>query len=67
MILAPDLKLRTLDNLHIAAAKNVTIIKDEYLHYFVTGDNEILNQKKEISGYLDILVISPADLIKIEG
>lgn len=67
LILAPDTKLRTLDNLHIASAKNITLLKDEYLYYFVTGDNEILSKKKEISEYLGTLVISPFDLIKIEG
>ncbi len=67
ILLAPDVKLRTLDNLHISSAKNITLLKNENLHYFVTGDNEILSKKKEVGEYLDTLVISPADLVKIEG
>ncbi|MFV2014954.1 MAG: hypothetical protein ACC656_05980, partial [Candidatus Heimdallarchaeota archaeon] len=67
IIINPDLKLRTLDNLHIASAKNISLLKHDNLHYFVTGDNEILSRKKEISEYLQTLVISPVDLIKIDG
>ena len=67
IIINPDLKLRTLGNLHIASAKNISLLKHDNLHYFVTGDNEILSRKKEISEYLQTLVISPVDLIKIDG
>ncbi len=67
MIQSADTSLRTLDNLHLGAAKNLMVVKNYKIDYFVTGENEILSKKRIISQYLDILVISPHDLVRVES
>ena len=58
--------LRTLDNLHFGAAKNIILTKNIHIDYFLTGDDEILTNKNKINKYFDFLIISPEDLVRLE-
>ena len=52
--------LKTLDLIHLAAAKHAKQLNDE-LDAFVTGDKALLSNKKELSEIMKIPILSPAE------
>ncbi|MFX0133526.1 MAG: PIN domain-containing protein [Candidatus Hodarchaeota archaeon] len=64
--IAPFFNLRALDNLQFAAALNIRDIKNIRLDYFVTTDDIILNNSKEIQKLTNLTVIHSEKLIEIE-
>ncbi len=65
--LAAITKLRSLDNLHLAIACSLSDCLGEEIDYFVTNDNEIINRGATIKKSCNFPVISPKELVRIEG
>lgn len=65
--IAPLFPLRALDNLQIACTLNIRDIKDIEIDYFVTTDEIILNNAKNIKDLTDLTIIHPDTLIEIEN
>ena len=59
------MKLRTLDAIQIASAVEIKIYNKIDLEYFVTNDDIILAQKKELYQKSRILPISTDELVNI--
>jgi hypothetical protein len=59
--------LRTLDLMHIAAARHAKQIDSEKLGAFITGDAELLARKDEISKIIGMPVISPKEYVHALG
>lgn len=59
--------LRTLDLMHIAAAKYAKQIMSNELWAFVTGDEELLAMKDEISKIILMPVLSPKEYVQALG
>jgi predicted nucleic acid-binding protein len=59
--------LRTLDLMHIAAARHAKQIDSEKLGAFVTGDAELLARKDEISKIIEMPVLSPKEYVQALG
>lgn len=55
--------LRTLDNLHLATAKNIISFKGIDIEYFLTGDHEMLD-KEGLSDIIGINIIHPKEYIQ---
>lgn len=64
--ITPLFSLRTLDNLQIAAALNLRDVKNFKIDYFVTTDNVILEQSKNIQKETNLTIIHPEKLIDVE-
>jgi predicted nucleic acid-binding protein len=62
--LALQTSLRTLDLMHIAAAKYGKQIIVKELGAFVTGDTELLARKNDISKIIEMPVISPSEFVR---
>lgn len=63
--LAPRTLLKTLDNLHVASLHS--LLKEGHsIHYMVTGDEEILKARKNITKLTNVPVTSPSELIELE-
>jgi predicted nucleic acid-binding protein len=58
--------LRTLDLIHLAAARHAKHMNVN-LGAFVTGDNEFLSHKKELSGIMGMPVLSPKEYVEALG
>ncbi len=58
--------LRTLDLIHLAAAKHAKR-KNTELGAFVTGDKEFLSKKREISEVIGMPVLSPTEYVEVLG
>ena len=52
--------VKTLDNIHIAAASIASRIYGQKIDYFITLDEDILKHQKEIEELAEIRVVSPA-------
>lgn len=59
--------LRTLDLMHIAAARHAKQIDSEKLGAFITGDAELLARKDEISKIIGMPVLSPKEYVHALG
>ena len=59
--------LRTLDLMHIAAARHAKQIDSKELAAFVTGDAELLAGKDEISKIIEMPVLSPNEYVQALG
>ena len=59
--------LRTLDLMHIAAARHAKQIDNEKLGAFITGDAELLARKDEISKIIGMPVLSPKEYVQALG
>lgn len=59
--------LRTLDLMHIAAARHAKQIDSKELGAFVTGDAELLAGKDEISKIIEMPVLSPKEYVQALG
>jgi hypothetical protein len=59
--------LRTLDLMHIAAARHAKQIDNEKLGAFITGDAELLARKDEISKIIGMPVLSPKEYVHALG
>lgn len=59
--------LRTLDLMHIAAARHAKQIDSKELGAFVTGDEELLAGKDEISKIIEMPVLSPKEYVRALG
>jgi len=59
--------LRTLDLMHIAAARHAKQIDSKELGAFVTGDAELLAGKDEISKIIEMPVLSPKEYVRALG
>jgi predicted nucleic acid-binding protein len=59
--------LRTLDLMHIAAARHAKQIDSEKLGAFITGDAELLARKDEISKIIGMPVLSPKEYVDALG
>jgi predicted nucleic acid-binding protein len=59
--------LRTLDLMHIAAARHAKQIDNEKLGAFITGDAELLARKDEISKIIEMPVLSPKEYVHALG
>lgn len=66
LLLTLQTTLRTLDLIHIAAAKYAKQINPE-LGAFVTGDEEMLSKKEELSKILDMPILSPKEYVEALG
>ena len=60
--LAPTIRLKTLDNLHVTIAKLHKA--SEGIEYFITGDKDILNRAGIINRETGIIVLSPQEATK---
>ncbi|OLS13617.1 MAG: hypothetical protein RBG13Loki_2743 [Promethearchaeota archaeon CR_4] len=60
--ICPELLLRTLDTIQIAAAVKIKHYEGIDIQYFLTNDQEILNKGNEIYSHTQILPISSTDL-----
>jgi predicted nucleic acid-binding protein len=63
LILAYSVGLRTLDLMHVAAARNVRQAGTE-LSAFVTGDSDFVNRKDRISQILGTPVLTPLECLR---
>jgi len=59
--------LRTLDLMHIAAARHAKQIDRKELGAFVTGDVELMAGKDEISKIIEMPVLSPKEYVRALG
>lgn len=59
--------LRTLDLMHIAAARHSKQMDSNELGAFVTGDGELLTKKDEISKIIGVPVLSPQEYVQALG
>jgi predicted nucleic acid-binding protein len=59
--------LRTLDLMHIAAARHAKQMNSEKLGAFITGDAELLARKDEISKIIGMPVLSPKEYVHALG
>jgi len=57
--LAPNLRLKSLDNLHLSIVSLITKQDQYQISYFVTGDKEILENSRKIRSHLGITVVTP--------
>ncbi|NVM05180.1 MAG: hypothetical protein HWN67_22870 [Candidatus Helarchaeota archaeon] len=64
--IAPFFNLRTIDNLQLSSALNIRDIKNIHLDYFVTTDEVILDNAKEIQKLTHVTIIHSEKLIEIE-
>jgi len=58
--------LKTINNLQIASALNLRDIQNIPIDYFVTTDNDILDQAKAIQEQTNLTIIHPEKLAEIE-
>jgi len=58
--------LKTLDLIHLAAAKRAKQVNSE-LGAFVTGDKDFLSSKKELSEIMKIPIFSPQEYVEVLG
>ena len=65
--LAPITALRSLDNLHLAIAYSLLECLGERVDYFITNDEGILNKGSTIKKTCHFTVLSPNELVSIEG
>ncbi len=63
VILSLQSTLRTLDLIHLAAARHAKRMNEE-LGAFVTGDKEFLSNKKKLSEIIGMPVLSPKEYVK---
>jgi hypothetical protein len=66
ILLSLQTTLRTLDLIHLAAAKHARQMNHE-LGFFVTGDNEFLSKKDEISKIIGMPILSPKEYVEALG
>jgi predicted nucleic acid-binding protein len=59
--------LRTVDLMHIAAARHAKEMNSEKLGAFITGDAELLARKDEISKIIGMPVLSPKEYVHALG
>ena len=65
--IAPKIGLKTLDNLHLAAAVIASRIYGQKIDYFATLDEEILKHREEVRALIDASVFTPAELVEMEN
>ena len=63
ILLSLECPLRSLDLIHLAAARHAKWVNDE-LGAFVTGDTEFLSNKKELFEIIGIPFISPKEYVE---
>lgn len=66
ILLSLQASLRTLDLIHLAAARHAKQMNRE-LGAFVTGDSEFLSKKKELSEILGMPILSPREYVEVLG
>ena len=66
MVLSLQTPLRTLDLMHLAAAKHEKQMNQE-LGAFVTGDNELLSRKEELHKIIKVPIMSPKEYVEALG
>ena len=66
ILLSVQTSLRTLDLIHLAAAKHAKR-KNSDLGAFVTGDKEFLSKKKELSEIVGMPLVSPREYAEVLG
>ncbi len=66
ILLSLQSTLRTLDLIHLAAAKDAKRRNND-LGAFVTGDKEFLSKKKELSEIIGMPVLSPKEYVELLG
>ena len=54
--------VKTLDNLHLAAASIASRIYGQKIDYFVTLDEDILRHRKEVKDLIETIVVTPAEV-----
>jgi len=65
--IAPRSGLKSLDNLHLAAANIALKTLGLKIDYLVTQDDEILKRRGEIRRIIEIPIASPQEIIELEG
>ena len=65
--IAPRTSLKSLDNLHLAAANLALKILGLKIDYLVTQDDEMLKRRGEIRRIIEIPVASPNEIVELEG
>lgn len=58
--------LKTLDNVHLAAANVASKLYAQKIDYFATMDEEILRHREEVRAYIEARVSTPAEIAEIE-
>jgi len=66
LLLSLRTSLRTLDLIHLAAAKHAKQVNRE-LGAFVTGDDGFLTKKEELSKILSVPILSPKEYVEALG
>ncbi len=66
ILLSLKTAVRSLDLIHLTAARHAKRANVE-LGAFVTGDNELLSRKKELSDIIAMPILSPAEYVKAVG
>lgn len=66
ILLSLQTPLRTLDLMHLAAARHAKQMNSE-LEAFVTGDRELLLRKQELSKLIRMPILSPKEYVKALG
>ena len=65
--IAPRSGLKSLDNLHLAAANIALKTLGLKIDYLVTQDDEILKRRSEIRRITEIPIASPQEVVELEG
>ncbi|MFX0207227.1 MAG: type II toxin-antitoxin system VapC family toxin [Candidatus Hodarchaeota archaeon] len=65
--IANKLRLKTLDNIHIAIADIISHISGKTIDYFLTGDKEVLSEQRHIKKSYGFSVVSPIEFVNLEG
>lgn len=56
---AANLRLKTLDNVHISILDLINRITDKTIDYFITGDKDILGKRTEIADKFQLHITNP--------
>ncbi|MHA1971512.1 MAG: type II toxin-antitoxin system VapC family toxin [Candidatus Hodarchaeales archaeon] len=65
--IAAKMRLKTLDNLHIATIILLNKIKGKNIDFFITGDKELLTKSYEVKKEYGFSIVSPEQFITLEG
>ncbi|MFQ6076912.1 MAG: hypothetical protein ACE5Z5_12430, partial [Candidatus Bathyarchaeia archaeon] len=57
--------VKTLDNIHLAAASIASRIYGHKIEYFITSDEDILKHHEEIKALIETKAVTPAGIYKI--
>lgn len=65
--IAVNTQLKVLDTIHIAIVALMPSLQGKKMNYFITADQEILKKGKKIKQEYDFAVLSPEEIIRVEG